>query len=63
MHITAILLAALMADAPEIEPAHAKNDVFSYVLEQGLEVDGKRILLPKPRFYDGQDGCGPRRTS
>ncbi len=56
MHITAILLAALMADGPEIEPVHAKNDVFSYVLQQGLEVGGKRILLPRPRFYDGQEG-------
>jgi hypothetical protein len=57
MHITAILLAALMADLPETEPAHVKNDVFSYVLEQGLEVDGTKITLQKPRFFDGQDGA------
>jgi hypothetical protein len=56
MHITAILLAALIADGPEIEPAHAKNEVFCYVLQRGLDVDGKRISLPKPRFYDGQAG-------
>ncbi len=57
MHITAILLAALMADSSETEPAHAKNDVFSQVTEQGLEVEGKKFPLPKPRFYDGQDGA------
>jgi len=61
MHITAVLLAALIADSPEIEPAHAKNDVFSYVLEQGLLVEGKQVTLPKPRFYDGQAGDVQKR--
>jgi len=55
MQITAILLATLLADAPEIEPAHAKNEVFTYVVQQGLDVGGKKTLLPKPRFYDGQE--------
>jgi hypothetical protein len=60
MHITAILLAALCAAAPQIEPAHARNDVFSYVLEQGFEVEGKRTTLPRPRFYDGQEAAAQK---
>jgi hypothetical protein len=56
MHLTAVLLAILTAHAPQVEPAHAKNDVLSYLLEQGVDVDGKKIPLPKPRFYDGQVG-------
>jgi hypothetical protein len=55
MPITAILVAALLSGVLEIEPAHAENDGFSYVLTEGLLVGGKKISLPKPRFYDGQE--------
>jgi hypothetical protein len=61
MHITAILLAAVVADAREIEAAHTKNDVFSYVLAQGLDVGGKKVVLPKPRFFDGQEVAEQKR--
>lgn len=61
MPITAIILAMLIADAPEIEAAHARNDVFSYVVGQGLDVGGKKFVLPKPRFFDGQAGADQKR--
>jgi hypothetical protein len=61
MHITAILLAAVIASAPVKEAAHAKNEVFSYVTVQGLEAGGKKVVLPKPRFSDGQSGEEQRR--
>ncbi len=61
MQLTAILLAALVADVREIEPAHAKNDVFSDVLAQGLDVGGKKFVLRKPRFFDGQGAAEQKR--
>lgn len=61
MHITAILLAALVADARDLEAAHAKNDVFSNVLAQGLDVGGKKVVLPKPRFFDRQEAAEQKR--
>jgi hypothetical protein len=61
MHITAILLAALVVDARQLEPAHTKNDVFSFVLTQGFDVGGKKFVLPKPQFFDGQAATEQRR--
>jgi hypothetical protein len=61
MHITAILLATLVADSPKIEAAHAKNDVFSYVIAEGLNVGGKKFKLPEPRFIDGQEAAAQKR--
>jgi hypothetical protein len=61
MHITAILLTALVAAPVEIEEAHAKNDVFSYVIAQGLDVEGKKFVLPKPKLFDGQDATEQKR--
>jgi len=61
MHITAILLAALVGDTHEVEAAHANNDVFSYVMAQGLDVGGKKSVLPKPRFIDGQAAAEQKR--
>src|SRR5262249_17507819 len=60
MMTSTILLAVLLAAQNRIEPAHAQNSVYNQVLEQGLEIGGQKIVLPRPRLVDGQDGRGQR---
>jgi|GEM_PF-966645 len=33
--------------------AHAANSVYRTVLDQGIAVDGRKVVLPAPRFRDG----------
>src|SRR5438477_13202409 len=50
-----IVLAIFAADAPRVEPEHAKNSVYLDVLSQGLSGGGQAVRLPEPRLRDGQD--------
>jgi hypothetical protein len=60
MPIPTLLLAACLAGQPRIEAAHARNTVYSQVLNQGLEVGVEKISLPPPRLLDGQDADAQR---
>jgi hypothetical protein len=61
MTIVLILAAAMMADAPETEPEHAKNEVYTALLDRGMIVEGKAYKLPRPWLVDGQDGETQKR--
>jgi hypothetical protein len=55
MMANTILLVGLLASQTPLEPAHAKNSVYSEVTEHGLEAGGQKIALPRPRLVDGQN--------
>jgi len=48
------MVAAWLTSQTQIEPAHEQNAVFAQVLRQGVEVGGQTVVLPPPRFIDGQ---------
>ena len=54
------LLLGLLAGQTPIEPAHAQNTVYHLVLETGLEMSGRKVQLPPPRLFDGQDAAAQR---
>src|SRR5437762_13331854 len=58
--ICAIWLATLGADAPQVEPDHAKNSVYVAVLSQGLTSGGQAVRLPEPRLRGGQEADAQR---
>jgi hypothetical protein len=58
----AILMAACFTSQGKIEPAHAHNAVYSYVLGEGLDAGRERIRLPEPRLLDGQDASAQRNA-
>ena len=60
MIASTILLAGLLASQTQIEPAHAQNSVYGQVLDQGLEMSGQKIELPRPRLVDGQESAAQR---
>jgi hypothetical protein len=60
MITSAILLLGLLAGQTQIEPAHAQNSVYSQMLDQGLEMSGQKIQLPRPRLVDGQESAAQR---
>ena len=60
MLTSTILLAACLVCQTQIEPAHARNSVYSQVLDTGLETGGQKLALPKPRLVDGQDADAQR---
>jgi hypothetical protein len=45
-----------------IEPAHAQNQVFTAVLNEGLIVGGQTFKLPPPRLFDGQSAEDQRKA-
>src|SRR5580658_6528913 len=56
----AILIAAISADPPQVEPGHAKNVVYLAVLQQGLKIAGQAVELPNPRLHDGEEADAQR---
>jgi hypothetical protein len=52
-----IFLAANLACQAAIEPAHQQNQVYVFVLEEGLKVGGTSVSLPRPRLVDGQSAA------
>jgi hypothetical protein len=60
MITSAILLMGLLTGQTQIEPAHAQNSVYSQMLDQGLEMRGQKIQLPRPRLVDGQESAAQR---
>ena len=60
MITSVILLVGLLAGQAQIEPAHAQNSVYREVLDQGLEIAGQKIELPRPRLVDGQELAAQR---
>lgn len=55
MTFSSIIL-LLLAIEPGKAQAHAENPVFQAVLSEGLSVDGRKVVLPSPRFRDGMTG-------
>jgi hypothetical protein len=55
-----LFLATCLLGQTDVESVHAKNPVFSQVLDRGLEVEGQIIKLPPPRFLDGQSADSER---
>ncbi len=51
-----LIATILLAAAPESgkEDSHTKNLVYRAVLEEGLSIEGHKVVLPAPRFRDGQ---------
>ena len=58
----AIVLAALGVDPPQVEPAHARNSVYTELLGPGWKDGGPTVTLPPPRLRDGQD-AGVQRAA
>jgi hypothetical protein len=57
------VLAILGAEAPQVEPEHARNSVYRDVLSQGFPRGGPEgVRLPEPRLRDGQD-AGTQREA
>jgi hypothetical protein len=56
----AIVIAAIGAEPPQVEPGHARNAVYVGVLDQGLKLDGQVVKLPEPRVHDGQEAEAQR---
>jgi hypothetical protein len=62
MTTSVILLAGLLVSQTQIEPAHAQNSVYRQVLDQGLEIAGQKVELPRPRLVDGQESAAQRAS-
>jgi putative ubiquitin-RnfH superfamily antitoxin RatB of RatAB toxin-antitoxin module len=57
---SAILMVGLLAGQTQIEPAHAQNSVYRQVLDQGLQIGGQKVELPRPLLVDGQESAAQR---
>jgi hypothetical protein len=50
----AIILMAIGSGRGDVEPAHARNQVYVHALDKGVESEGETVRLPAPRLVDGQ---------
>jgi hypothetical protein len=57
-----VSLFACLAPEPKIEQAHAPNQVYMMVLDEGLKVGGQTVKLPEPRVVDSADAAKQQAT-
>jgi hypothetical protein len=52
--VVLLLSGSVFAQAVDVEKPHRANDVYRLLLEEGLKIGGRRVVLPPPAINDEQ---------